>query len=68
MKLPYPTATQIAATIGKMMAVLFVFAGLSIGNPFLMLIALFVWFGAEGRSSSGPGTIPAPWHPCRGRP
>lgn len=50
MKLPYPTATQIAATIGKMMAIVFVFAGLSIGNPFLMLIALFVWFGAEAES------------------
>jgi CBS domain-containing protein len=32
------------------MAILFGFWGLSVGNPFLLLIALFVWIGAEAEA------------------
>ena len=41
----YVQATDLAATIGRGMAVLFGIAGL-LWNPMLILIALFVWFGA----------------------
>lgn len=47
-RLPYLQATQRAVTIGRMMAVLFFVGGLFV-NPFLMVIAAFVYFagGAE---------------------
>lgn len=46
LRLEYARATRIAAWIGQFMAVLFGFLGLAAGNPFLLLIALFVWIGA----------------------
>ncbi|QSR88256.1 site-2 protease family protein [Methylacidiphilum caldifontis] len=39
-------ATRIAATVGQTIALVFGFIGL-FSNPFLILIALFVWFGAS---------------------
>lgn len=53
MTLSYPRATQIAALVGQSMAFLFGLAGLMMRpmNPFLMLIALFVWIGAAQESS-----------------
>ena len=46
-RMDYTKATRIAASLGRLMAVLFVFAGLFwVKNPFLIFIALVVWFGA----------------------
>jgi Zn-dependent protease len=44
-RLPHARATQIAATVGQGMAIVFGFLGL-LGNPMLLFIALFVWIGA----------------------
>jgi Zn-dependent protease len=43
-------ATRLAATTGKMMAVLFGLLGLLI-NPFLVVIAVFVWLGATAEAA-----------------
>jgi Zn-dependent protease len=51
MRLPYARATNIAAAIGKGMAVVFGFVGLFV-NPMLLLIALFVWIGASQEASA----------------
>lgn len=45
MRLRYARATRIAASIGQGMAVAFGLLGL-LGNPMLILIALFIWIGA----------------------
>jgi Zn-dependent protease/CBS domain-containing protein len=44
-------ATQIAASVGQGMALLFGFVGL-FSNPFLVFIALFVWMGASQEAAS----------------
>jgi len=44
-------ATQIAARTGQVVAVLLAFVGL-FENPFLLLIALFVWMGATQEASA----------------
>ncbi len=44
-------ATQIAARIGQALAVLFAFIGL-MGNPILILIAIFIFFAASAESYS----------------
>jgi len=49
-KMEYTRATQIAATLGQGMALLFGFLGF-FSNPFLLFIALFVWMGAEQEAS-----------------
>lgn len=51
MRFDYVRATAIAATVGRVFAVLFGFLGLYT-NPFLVLIALFVWIGATGEAWS----------------
>jgi Zn-dependent protease len=50
MRMDYARATRTAATIGQGMAVLFGIVGLMV-NPFLLIIAFFVWFGASQESS-----------------
>ena len=50
MRLEYVRATQIAATVGQGMALLFALMGL-LGNPFLLFIAFFVWIGAAQEAS-----------------
>ena len=62
MRMKHGRATQIAASIGRGMAVLFGLIGLFY-NPFLLFIAVFVWLGAtqeEGlaRLKSAVGGIP----------
>ncbi|RMG09574.1 MAG: CBS domain-containing protein [Planctomycetota bacterium] len=43
-------ATQVAAGVGRAMAILFALIGLAV-NPFLLLIALFVWLGGSAEVS-----------------
>jgi CBS domain-containing protein len=50
MRLDYLRSTQIAAAVGQGMAFLFGFAGL-MTDPWLLVIALFVWMGAEQEAS-----------------
>lgn len=51
MRLEYTRATRIAATIGQSLAVVFGFVGL-FTNPFLLLIAVFVWIGAAHEAAA----------------
>lgn len=46
LRMNYVRATQIAATVGQGLALMFGFVGLLFGNPLLVFIALFVWIGA----------------------
>ncbi len=49
-RMEYTRATQIAATLGQGLALIFGFAGL-FGNPSLLFIAFFVWIGAGQEAS-----------------
>jgi len=49
MKLGNARATQVAATVGQVLAVLFAILGL-MGNPVLVLIALFIFLAARGEA------------------
>lgn len=49
MSMPYAKATRIAATVGQIAALVFVAAGLFF-NTMLILIAVFVWIGAESEA------------------
>jgi Zn-dependent protease len=51
MRLPYARATRLAASVGQFMAIGFGLLGLSGGSPLLLLIALFVWIGAEAEAA-----------------
>jgi stage IV sporulation protein FB len=46
MRMNYAKATRVAATVGQVLAFGFAFWGLSVGNVMLVLIAVFVYFGA----------------------
>ncbi len=50
-RMDYAKATQIAASIGQAMALGFGFLGL-FSNPFLVIIALFVWIGAAQEANA----------------
>lgn len=49
-RLTHARATRIAAGIGQVVAVLFGLLGLFGGNPFLLFIAVFVFFGARAEA------------------
>jgi Zn-dependent protease len=51
MTMEYSRATRLAASIGQAIAIVFGFLGLT-GNPMLLLIALFVWIGAEAEANA----------------
>lgn len=50
MRLPYARATQIAANVGQVMAFGFGFWGLTHGPVTLVLIAVFIYFGAQSEA------------------
>lgn len=63
MRMDYARATQIAGTLGQVMAVLFVIAGFLLSHIMLMVIAFFVWVGAAQETNlaqvrSAMGGIP----------
>lgn len=51
MRTDYGRATRVAAWFGQAMAIGFAVLGLSVGNPMLVLIAVFVWLGAGAEAS-----------------
>jgi len=51
LRMEYARATRIAASIGQGLAVVFGVIGL-FSNPFLMLIAIFIWFGAAQEAAA----------------
>ena len=50
LRLPYGRATQVAAMLGQVMAFAFGFWGLTQGQPMLVLVAVFVFFGAQSEA------------------
>lgn len=52
MRMPYAAATRAAATVGQVMALGFGLWGVYSGQWMLLLIALFVWTGAEGEAQA----------------
>ena len=46
----YTRATRVAATVGQGLAFLFALVGLVIGNPLLVLVAVFVFLAASGEA------------------
>jgi Zn-dependent protease/CBS domain-containing protein len=52
MKLDYVRATQVAASLGQSIAILFGLLGMMSGNVLLMVIALFVWIGAAAEAGA----------------
>ncbi len=50
-RLGHTRATLIAATVGQIVAVLFGLVGIFGGNPFLLFIAVFVFFGARAEAA-----------------
>lgn len=63
MRMDYARATQTASAVAQGMAFLFGVVGLTGGNPFLIIIALFVWMGSAQEATqvqmrSSLGTAP----------
>jgi Zn-dependent protease len=50
MRMNYVQATQVAASVGQVISLLFGFVGLFF-NPFLVFIAFFIWMGAASEAS-----------------
>jgi Zn-dependent protease len=51
-RMPHDKATQIAAAVGQVLAVGFGVLGLMTGNPFLALIAVFIFLGAGAEAQA----------------
>jgi len=51
LRMPYLRATEVASRVARAFAVLFGVVGF-LYNPFLMIIAFFVWLGAAGESAA----------------
>ncbi|MFO0951085.1 MAG: site-2 protease family protein [Isosphaeraceae bacterium] len=51
MRMDYARATRAAASVGQVLAIGFGLLGLQTMNPVLVLIATFVWIGAEAEAS-----------------
>ncbi len=64
MRLDFARATRIAATVGQLLAVVFGIFGV-MGNPILVLIAIFVWMGAQAEVRASRGTRQVPDVPVR---
>ncbi len=53
MRMSFAQATEVAARIGKVFALVFALAGLFVvGNPFLVVIAAFVWLSAAAEANA----------------
>ena len=63
-KMDYATATQQAAHVGQLIALVFGLLGL-FTNPFLVFIALFVWIGAAAEASMAQVKSASRWHSGR---
>lgn len=59
LRMDYGRATQIAVSIGQGLAFLFGLIGFATGNYFLIVVAVFVWFGAsaEGQQVAVRGVL-----------
>jgi CBS domain-containing protein len=51
LRIDYLRATRLAASIGQSVAIGFGLLGLSANEPLLLLVALFVWIGAEAEAA-----------------
>ena len=52
LRMPRPRATAIAVGVGRAFALLMGLAGILLGNVLLMLVAVFVYFGAQAEGAS----------------
>jgi Zn-dependent protease/CBS domain-containing protein len=64
-RMEYSRATRTAASVGQMMAFLFGFYGLTRGEPMLLLVALFVYMGAEAEAQAEQIQTAFSGHPAR---
>lgn len=53
MRMPFARATVVAAQVGKAFALVFALLGIFVtGNPFLVIIAMFVWLSAAAEAAA----------------
>jgi Zn-dependent protease len=52
LRLGRPRATRVAARVGRAFAIAFAIYAVMRGQPFLLLIALFIWVGATGEAAT----------------
>lgn len=51
-RMPLHKATKIAANVGKAFAIIFGILGIVFLNPFLLIIAFFIWIGADSEATA----------------